>query len=165
MAYPPIWGSDTWRMVHFMTYVYPDNPSKERQSNMNQWLHSLCPNLPCPSCSKHCVTYMITHPPAIESKQSLWRWGVDFHNNVNRRLGKRELDYSEAEQILKDRYLLKDHVLALQEDQFIRNEDHKYIKKLQDKLISLDRFYFIVVAILVFILFVSLIVSFILSRR
>ena len=108
---------------------------------------------------------MITHPPAIESKQSLWRWGVDFHNNVNRRLGKRELDYSEAEQILKDRYLLKDHVLALQEDQFIRNEDHKYIKKLQDKLISLDRFYFIVVAILVFILFVSLIVSFILSRR
>ena len=96
--YPPLWGNHQWTTLHIMAAVYPTQPSKERQEAMLQYLNGMSYNLPCPQCSYHCTDYFHNNPPMLDSRDNLKKYIYDFHNSVNKRLGKRELSFEECEE-------------------------------------------------------------------
>ena len=62
-------------------------------------MYFLKDNYPCDRCRPHIADYLRTHPIPDRSggdTMYLFKWSVDFHNAVNKRLGKRELSLSEA---------------------------------------------------------------------
>lgn len=81
------WGGITWVFLHTLSYKV--HPEHYRQTKNELWDHikQLCSNLPCPDCASHAMQYLkkIKTP---ETKEQLIRLLVDFHNVVNRRIGK-----------------------------------------------------------------------------
>ena len=81
------WGGITWVFLHTLSYKV--HPEHYRQTKNELWDHikQMCSNLPCPDCSSHAMQYLkkIKLP---ETKEQLIRVLVDFHNAVNRRIGK-----------------------------------------------------------------------------
>ena len=63
-----------------------------------QWLEIweyLIPKFGC-SCTNDYQSYKASTPPDFTSPESLWLWGFNLHNHVNRKLGKPELTIEEA---------------------------------------------------------------------
>ena len=48
------------------------------------------------ACRKDYMLYKASSPPDFTSPESLWLWGVELHNHVNRKLGKPELTVEQA---------------------------------------------------------------------
>ena len=48
------------------------------------------------ACRKDYMLYKASTPPDFTSPESLWLWGFNLHNYVNRKLGKPELTVEEA---------------------------------------------------------------------
>ena len=87
------WGPKFWEFLDMIAFSYPDNPSDSQKKRVLNFLLSLPFNTP--RCD-NCYEYMSKYPPAIHSKSTLTRWLVDFHNFINRQLGKPELDYNQV---------------------------------------------------------------------
>ena len=90
-----IWGPSAWVFLHSVSFTYPENPSRTDKSRFKDFFEQLCYVLPCKDC---CIHYQkeLTDTgleKAIESRDSLSRWLVTVHNNVNRRLGKHIIPY------------------------------------------------------------------------
>lgn len=132
--YPPAWGPNTWATLHLMAHSFPDKPSLTRKNSMQIFLKNLCVNLPCPGCSFHCSSYVSKHPPDVSSRESIKRWMFDFHNTVNKRLGKRELSYKEADEAVVSKFLNYKELQNIKTAQQIRQEDHRKIDELEKKI-------------------------------
>ena len=154
MSYPPIWGTITWHVIHYLVYAYPENPSKTKQDEMEKWLLNLCPLLPCSGCKNHCSDYLKNYPPPVSDKRNLWNWSIDFHNAVNERTGKRKLTYDEAEQIFKDRFLLRENAFKIQDINNKRKEDHTVINNLNNKLTKSKKYTDTIIIILTVLIFI-----------
>lgn len=97
---PNIWGPHAWTFLHFITLSYPKNPTETDKYNMNTFLKSLEHVLPCDVCKIHYKenTEEI-HPltnQVLSSKENLVKWLIDVHNTVNKRNGKKILEYSDV---------------------------------------------------------------------
>jgi hypothetical protein len=81
------WGGITWVFLHTLSYKV--HPEHYKQVKMILWDHikQLCSSLPCPDCAAHATQYL-KKIPIPETKEQLVRVLVDFHNAVNRKLGK-----------------------------------------------------------------------------
>jgi hypothetical protein len=66
----------------------------------DHWKNSL-PFGECP-CKEHFDKYIQQNPPDFES---LFQWGVDFHNAVNRRILKPQVTIEEAVELWTSRVL------------------------------------------------------------
>lgn len=131
--YPNIWGFHQWAMLHLMAYTYPDNPTSARQESMLKYVTGMCNNLPCPGCSWHCKEYIKKHKPRVTSKEELTKYFVDFHNEVNVRLGKRRYSYEEADNALKTQFLQIKEWQIVKRAADIRVEDQKEIDMWKSK--------------------------------
>jgi hypothetical protein len=127
--YPPVWGPPFWDTIHLIAYIYPENPTIERQNSMTALLLNLSPNLPCHDCGTHSTVYMKEFPPAVESRDMLKKWAVDFHNEVNKRTGKTSLTYEEADDALTRKFFIREDWMEIKRGQDMRREDHKMIDK------------------------------------
>lgn len=58
-------------------------------------------SIPCQECRNHALDYLSKNPVTKYNalEEGYFRWGWEFHNTVNRRLGKVELTYDEAKMI------------------------------------------------------------------
>ena len=99
-----LWGSSAWKFLHAVTFAYPESPTTHHRTAAVQLFKSLLHMLPCGEC---CTNYQnefseenIT--PHLKSRDSLSRWLVILHNNVNRRLGKPEMTYEQVEAVYPD---------------------------------------------------------------
>lgn len=91
------WGPSAWKFLHAVTFAYPDEPTPEHKKAALELFSSLKYMLPCGECCSHyCQGFeknrIETH---LESRDSLSRWLVNFHNHVNERLGKPIVSYEE----------------------------------------------------------------------
>ena len=93
---PTLWGREGWHFIHYVTLNYPDNPTEHDKTIYAQFFEFLPHVLPCPFCGNHFIENMKTMPIRLESKRSLFEWGVDMHNAVNEANGRRLLSYDEA---------------------------------------------------------------------
>ena len=102
---PNVWGPKAWDFLHTVSFAYPNNPSyQQRQSAMNFFM-ALPDMLPCKMCGDHCRENLQKNPPRVENKDSISRWLVDFHNDVNKHTNeqnsthKKEFTYEEAKKL------------------------------------------------------------------
>ena len=94
--YPPSFGSYVWAILHMTSLNYPAAPTQGEREKMATLINSLLQNLPCPLCASHAVQYAEEHPLALDSRDDLVLYMIQFHNSVNERTGKRVLPVAEA---------------------------------------------------------------------
>jgi hypothetical protein len=92
-----VWGPIMWRSLASVSYNYAVHPTDPDKKNAQLFLDAWVMQIPCVNpCRLKATTYIQEHPPVFDSRESFSRWTVDFHNDINRQLGKRELPFEEA---------------------------------------------------------------------
>ncbi len=90
---PMVWGPAAWKFFETVAFGYPDNPTEfEKQSAFN-FFESLRHLLPCAICKEHYDQNFAKLPVNVDSRDTLSRWVVDFHNIVNKSLNKPLVPY------------------------------------------------------------------------
>ncbi|KAJ5592561.1 FAD dependent sulfhydryl oxidase Erv1 [Penicillium hordei] len=89
-------GRSTWTLLHSMAATYPEKANMEHQANMSGFLKFFAKLYPCWVCADDFQTWM-AHPsgrnqPKLESRKEFGWWMCEAHNEVNRKLGKKEFD-------------------------------------------------------------------------
>ena len=82
-----IWGPRLWAEIH-------STAAKSSPAKFRKYLGTLPPRIPCEDCRYHFRSYVFTNP--LLDFEDPMIWSIDFHNAVNRRLGKKVLTYQEA---------------------------------------------------------------------
>lgn len=81
------WGNATWYMFHTLAFKL-----KDEHSSIVPQLYShivqICQNLPCPDCRTHAIQTLSNSRGRVKSKEDLIVFLLEFHNIVNKRLGK-----------------------------------------------------------------------------
>ena len=95
---PDIWGPHGWKFMHYVSLGYPSNPSEEDKRNYKNFYTSLQHILPCAKCAQNYSHNLKKYPidNHLGSRDTLIRWVIDIHNQVNNELGKKEYTYIEA---------------------------------------------------------------------
>ena len=99
---PLVWGPDLWNILHTVSVMYPDSPTEQYRQQMQSAILTLPVLIPCASCQEHSSLYINETfrtgelQNATQSKSRLFDYFVDFHNNVNKRLGKPEMSKEDA---------------------------------------------------------------------
>jgi len=95
---PTLWGPHFWKVIHLTSFGYPTNPAQSDIDAYKNFYMSLGGVLPCDTCSNSCLEFMkdaekhtceTNIDDALVSRDSLIKWGYDFHNIVNKKLGKK----------------------------------------------------------------------------
>ncbi|DAA79878.1 TPA_exp: Sulfhydryl oxidase [Trichophyton benhamiae CBS 112371] len=95
-------GRSTWTLLHTMAATYPTTASPQQQSEMNQFMTLFSKLYPCWVCADDLRTWM-NHPsgankPKLSGRAEFGNWMCLAHNEVNRKLGKKEFDCSKWEE-------------------------------------------------------------------
>lgn len=88
------WGKGFWMCIHL---TGADATSPEKAQFYCDWLRMIISKLPCGDCRNHAAEYITLNPPELAEDAFIHSWR--FHNTVNRRLKKPEMDYSTAAQM------------------------------------------------------------------
>lgn len=100
---PKIWGPPFWYTLHNSSLYYPENPSQIVRERMKNRILAIPYELPCASCRQHAISFIENSRYKLEdvvsTKDKLFKFYVDFHNQVNLRNGKEELSYDDAKKI------------------------------------------------------------------
>lgn len=99
---PIIWGPHMWVFLHTLSFEYPDNPTDKEKDHYYTFFKTLKYILPCTVCKKHYTTFFDNNPirSSLNNKDSLIRWVLKSHNNVNKSNNKPEWTYT----MLVDKY-------------------------------------------------------------
>ena len=93
---PVYWGPAAWHFIHALAAAYPINPAESDKEIYKAFFDVLPFVLPCPVCGKHLKENLQTIPIRLGSRQELFEWTVDLHNEVNKQKGKKTYNYEEA---------------------------------------------------------------------
>ena len=104
---PSEWGRHAWQFLHAATFSYPDTPSLAQKDSTRQFFLNLGNVLPCPVCRGHYNENIKKRPPVVKDRESLSRWLVDIHNEVNKSRLQKTVTYDEV----KRHYLENSHEL------------------------------------------------------
>jgi hypothetical protein len=105
---PEVWGEHGWAFLHYITFAYPDKPTKNEKESMKQLLLSLQYTLPCRKCRVHYqnnLKYLPLTEKILSNRKNLIMWLLALHNKVNLQLGKKQISYNN----LLQRYLNKNN--------------------------------------------------------
>lgn len=89
------WGHHLWAFIHTVTIIdFEDNePHVQRALDS---LRSVSKVIPCALCRTHFENKINNLNLNLKESMCLFRWSVDFHNEVNTKLGKPLFTYEEA---------------------------------------------------------------------
>lgn len=99
------WGPAAWKFLHTATFAYGNAEgivTDEDKHAARSLFESLRFMLPCKNCCSHYCDALEKRPLSehvLRSKDSLSRWFVEIHNDVNERLGKPIFKYEDAKQL------------------------------------------------------------------
>ena len=105
------WGPYGWKFIHMVALAYPNNPTNEDKENYKTFFTILGNILPCQLCADHYKQNLIKFPLTdyiLSSRDTVLKWTIDIHNEVNKSIGKKILDYDEAITLIKNNYETKD---------------------------------------------------------
>ena len=85
-------GPAMWTSIHNIALAY--DPTPEKKKDLVEFMDNLATLFPCQKCSPHIREAIKTMP--TDSKLSVFKWSIDFHNAVNARIGKPVLSYKQA---------------------------------------------------------------------
>jgi hypothetical protein len=84
--------------MHVSGFHYPEQPTPEQREGAENWLLGIAWMLPCPRCRDHFSALLeeCTLAGIVKDRESLSRFLVRAHNDVNKRNGKEEWSYGRA---------------------------------------------------------------------
>ena len=101
---PETWGPVVWHALHYITLGYPDNPTQEKKDKYKQFFTLLSDTLPCSICAQHFSENLIKMPlsdEVLQTKETLVKWLIDFHNVVNEMNKKPIIKYEDARKMIE----------------------------------------------------------------
>jgi len=89
-----VFGPKLWYCLHNAAKAYPDSPTKLVQDRMKNVILGIPYLIPCDSCYEHSLSYIDKLDECklnniCSTRKNLIVFFVEFHNHVNRRLGKK----------------------------------------------------------------------------
>jgi len=95
---PSQFGPHYWYMLHSMALNYPVNPTMFAKQKMKAFIEAIPFLLPCKNCTEHAKEFMAQADinKALQGKKELFTFFWNFHNLVNKRLGKQEMSFENA---------------------------------------------------------------------
>lgn len=102
---PKVWGEDAWRFMHVVALGFPAEPTESDRRDYEGFYKSLTRVLPCAHCRRGYAEIFERIPIRTENTDSLFRWTVDVHNAVNRKLGHDLMD----PRWVRNVYVFRDH--------------------------------------------------------
>jgi hypothetical protein len=95
-----VWGPATWHLLHCMVLKIDDNIDCRQLEDLKGILFRIVSNLPCPYCTDHATSFFRTNKfTSITTISALRYFMFFFHNKVNERLKKPQIDYEQHLQI------------------------------------------------------------------
>jgi FAD-linked sulfhydryl oxidase len=89
-------GRSTWTFLHSLTAAYPTTATIEQQKEMGSFLGLFSRLYPCWVCAEDFRNWMSEpsgrNAPRLSSRAEFGHWMCQAHNEVNRKLGKKEFD-------------------------------------------------------------------------
>ncbi|CAH1731263.1 FAD-linked sulfhydryl oxidase ALR-like [Aphis gossypii] len=85
-------GYHTWNLLHTIVANYPDEPSPQRQEDINQFFDLIGRLYPCQACGRDFTHLLSQRPPETDSQNTLSEWLCSIHNDVNQKIGKSIFD-------------------------------------------------------------------------
>jgi len=83
------WGNIYWGKLQARARRWAARPSPSQVLAEHRFLQSVFRRLPCAECRTHALAYYWDYYPQLEGGRVAYtRWLFDFHNHVNKRLGK-----------------------------------------------------------------------------
>lgn len=94
---PNLWGPSAWKFIHYTALAYPMEPTDKQKKEYFTFFHNLQNTLPCKKCSQNYMLNLQEIPleNALDNNDSLFKWTIDMHNEVNKELGKKIYSYEE----------------------------------------------------------------------
>jgi hypothetical protein len=89
---PECFGPALWASIH--TIIRAFQPTPAGQVALRAYMTALGELFPCARCAEHVRAAVKTMP--THSTAAALQWSVDFHNDVNARIGKPVLTYEQA---------------------------------------------------------------------
>jgi hypothetical protein len=101
---PDIWGRHMWFSIHFVAQDYPLEPSADDAINYKKFFENLGSVIPCYKCGVNYNRHFKEMPidEYLGSRELLFAWTVEFHNIVNKELGKATMTLEEAKMKYSD---------------------------------------------------------------
>ena len=85
-------GRSTWTLLHSVAASYPAQPSPQQRADVSDFLRLFGRLYPCWVCADDFQAWMRRERPDVRGRSELGQWMCRAHNEVNRKLGKREFD-------------------------------------------------------------------------
>ncbi|KAL4960793.1 flavin-linked sulfhydryl oxidase [Aspergillus stella-maris] len=89
-------GRSTWTLLHSLTATYPETATPTQQTEMRSFLSLFSKLYPCWVCADDFRTWMSEpsgmNQPKLGGRKEFGNWMCEAHNEVNRKLGKKEFD-------------------------------------------------------------------------
>lgn len=92
---PKLWGPMMWYLLHTLAYAYQPVLMNYYQT----FFHIIFSIFPCHHCQYHYTQHLYKSPPNLKSAESLSKWVVMLHNNVNQFKKKRVYSVAEAKEL------------------------------------------------------------------
>lgn len=96
---PKLWGSSAWHFLHYVTFAYPEKPTKIQKENMTNFFTNIGNVLPCESCRQNYVIELKNNPIKVNSRDELVAWLVEIHNSVSKRTHSPQFTLEEIKKI------------------------------------------------------------------
>lgn len=95
------WGPALWSILHHCTERIGMIPAKsvEESELWTVFLRQLQYNIPCIRCRPHYIAYYQKTGPPVITKESVRHWLYELHSDVNKRLGKPNIEYHMLEEM------------------------------------------------------------------
>lgn len=143
-----IWGPPFWFTLHTISINYPEKPTYiERQQHL-LFFESLKTILPCSICRDHYKNFLVDQPisPYLDNRDSLKKWILDCHNNVNKLNNKKVWTMKESDNYYNNIYNNKEN--------FKCNFTVKNTKNKRFKYNSISNILIFILFIIIFCLYV-----------
>lgn len=97
---PMLWGPPGWKFLHFVSFCYPNRPTRKHKRQFSDFFASIGNVLPCKTCRMHyqrglraAIRDSHGHFDFLESRETLAKWLIDLHNAVNANNSKPPVEY------------------------------------------------------------------------
>ena len=96
---PSVFGPPTWAYLHLSTAHLPENLNPVVAEQVKNTLRAIPLMVPCDACSLHSGNFMVSNKDRIDTLKTgsdFFKFTVDLHNFVNKRLNKKLVSYEDA---------------------------------------------------------------------
>lgn len=99
MPGPDVWGPHGWKFLHYITLGYPNMPRDDDIEKYRNFINYFKEVIPCSICKNHFIEHLEIHQltdEVLSSRINFVNWGIDMHNEVNKKNNKKVLSYDEG---------------------------------------------------------------------